>query len=908
MLQKHARLAKKLFQTGGRPMSGEADKTSIQPADDSLAGHSISQSIDLDSDTLLRHNDRIAAAASEFEAQINSLTTWKHQLAQQMELLRKDGMKLLEKQKKLADEKRQIVAEREKLKAEREQIQLAHDEVSAQARKVEERAQELNQLEEKRQQARADVEQAEAMLAQIRDAQADLREQQRTYEESAQALEQKQSEFAEHAAAADKLKTELDARGQELAAQLSQVQQRESAIEEERRRIDEQRIAVEASRAAIEGKAGELEKQLEQARAAIEETYKTQLAQAHAENEKKLAEKIAQLEAERKNVESQLAQQEAEQTRKLVDEARREVERQYQAKISELRSEYNRKMDQREEEIGQQMMLMGREAQRLQERRRELEAEADEIRQQLSRASTEQSGSAGALIELRAQHETQLAELTSKLEIARLEAESLQAEKAHLEQQLASASNELQLRVASSAGESAAKQAELSAEITKLQLTITELNESKQDLAEKLSATETEINTIRQSAGGLETENQKNAEEKMRLEGRVSVLEAAKLDAERQLQTALDETEKLRRQHEAYIRESAEELDKQVNEQRQHFEGKISELTAELAQIRQELAAERDAHAKLANEKSIAGNQHAELEAKLSGMRGRLVRQVKCIRQRRQMWRGMMAKFNANAQDLQKQKEQFATRKENLEQVRRLLEKQELVLSRKLADHSAMRTVGIVVIAITAILFGAFSGVYQFVKPVWRSEAIVQIAPPASLKEKDLAAWLGKQEEMFRSPEVVAVAWQGLRQDGYGGHDSRDAFAASLGTHLKVLPDMSAKQLSLQYTGGEAKDVADVCNALAAGYSVALAKHGDKVGSDATDTEIERAAASAGKSSIFAKATPAQIPIKDDRRNMALLTAGGAMVLAGIFGLIIRFFIRRSLREIEKMTGEENAE
>lgn len=886
-------------------MSGEYEKHSGNAANnDTISSQAASPSIDLDSDTLLRHNDRIAAAASEFEAQINSLTTWKHQLAQQMELLRRDGLKLLEKQKRLAEEKHQITAEREKLKAERDQLQLAHDEVSAQARKVEEQAKELHQLEEKRELARADMEQAEAMLAQIRDAQTDLREQQRSYEESAQSLEAKQAELAEQTAAAEKVKADLDARQTELAAQLAQVQQREAAMEEQRRKIDEQRVAVEASRAAIEGKAGELEKQLEQARAAMEETYKTQLAQAAAENEKKLAEKIAQLESERKNVEAQLAQQGAELTKKQVEDAKREVERQYQAKITELRAEYNRKMDQREEEIGQQMMLMGREAQRLQERRRELEAEATEIREQLSRASTEQSGSAEALISLRAQHETQIAELSSKLEIARLDAESLQTEKARLEQQLASAANEMQLRVKSSAGDTSAKQAEMAAEISKLQLSITELTESKGEVEDKLAAALAEIQSIKQGAAGLETDAQKQAEEKSRLEGRISVLEAAKREVEAQLKTAQDEAEKTRKQHEDYIHESADELERQIAEQRGHFENKITDLTAQLEKTKNDLASEREAHARLAAEKNVASGKHVENEARLTGIRRRLTRQIMQLRQRRQQWRGMIAKFESNAQELQKQKEQFATRKENLDQVKRLLEKQELVLSRKLADHSAMRTVGIVSIAVAAILFTVFSGVYHFVKPVWRSEAIVQVTPPASLHEKDVAGWLAKQEETLRSPDVIAIAWQGLRQDGYGGHDNRDAFVASLAAQLKVTPDVGSKQLSVQYTGGEAKDAADICNALSGGYSVLLAKQADKVAPDATDTEKAKATASAAKATIFAKATPAQIPIKDDRRNLALMIAGSTMIVAAVFGLIIRFFIRRSLREIEKMSDE----
>src|SRR5438128_2207428 len=41
------------------------------------------------SNAIQNHNDQLMAAANEFDLQLKSMTTWKHQLAAQMELLRK---------------------------------------------------------------------------------------------------------------------------------------------------------------------------------------------------------------------------------------------------------------------------------------------------------------------------------------------------------------------------------------------------------------------------------------------------------------------------------------------------------------------------------------------------------------------------------------------------------------------------------------------------------------------------------------------------------------------------------------------------------------------------------------------------------------------------------------------------
>ena len=76
-------------------------------------------------------------AAVMLETQLEQMTAWKHQLAQQMELMRRDGVKPLERQKNLAVEKQRLAAEREALGGDRTYVQKLHGEVEEQTKRLE---------------------------------------------------------------------------------------------------------------------------------------------------------------------------------------------------------------------------------------------------------------------------------------------------------------------------------------------------------------------------------------------------------------------------------------------------------------------------------------------------------------------------------------------------------------------------------------------------------------------------------------------------------------------------------------------------------------------------------------------------------------------------------------------------
>src|ERR1043165_1753985 len=73
--------------------------------------------------------DSILNAAEVFQQQLEQMTTWKQKLGQQMELLRRDGIKLMERQKVLAQEKQVLAQDRAGLEKQREEIQRMQEEL-----------------------------------------------------------------------------------------------------------------------------------------------------------------------------------------------------------------------------------------------------------------------------------------------------------------------------------------------------------------------------------------------------------------------------------------------------------------------------------------------------------------------------------------------------------------------------------------------------------------------------------------------------------------------------------------------------------------------------------------------------------------------------------------------------------
>ena len=84
-----------------------------------------------------------------------------------------------------------------------------------------------------------------------------------------------------------------------------------------------------------------------------------------------------------------------------------------------------------------------------------------------------------------------------------------------------------------------------------------------------------------------------------------------------------------------------------------------------------------------------------------------------------------------------------------------------MVMARKLADHNAIKTVAAVGIFVIMVLGSVFFGIYRFVRPTYRSEAVVQLAVPQDLQGADVDTWITKQIEFVKSEEKHRASMEG---------------------------------------------------------------------------------------------------------------------------------------------------
>jgi hypothetical protein len=369
-------------------------------------------------------------------------------------------------------------------------------------------------------------------------------------------------------------------------------------------------------------------------------------------------------------------------------------------------------------------------------------------------------------------------------------------------------------------------------------------------------------------------------------------------EAEEKLKAELSELTKQVAMHEAQREDLLEQLSevqeamrRQAQENLQKRNGMENELRALLQRC-----GEMEAKVK---EREAARSRLAQVAEGLGGARSmaereRLFKKAKLLREHRKNFLEMKEKLDKSSEDVAKQREQLRSRKENLEQVKRLLEKQEMVMARKLADHNALKTVAAVGIFLILILGSVFFGVYKFVSPVYRSEALVQLSPPAGMQGAELQAWLSRQMEFLRTPEVTFAAWKVLRAEGerYGMHDVREEWVGSLKDSLSMELEEGTRTMSIRYTGHQAEGVAQVCNALATAYVMPVSREG------ADPKGMGEGAV------ILAKATPSNVPMHDNRMMMSLSLVAVALFVSLLLVIVFRHYVSRQLREIDQMADD----
>ena len=187
--------------------------------------------------------DTILNAAEIFQSQLEQMTAWKHQLAQQMELMRRDGIKLLERQKGMAIEKKRAGEEREALAGEREKIQHLQQEVENESQRLKQRAAEIEQAQAQLQRLHADKDRWEAQLAEAK-------------QEAESLATQKSLTTSELAAAEVRLSDvrAIEARRNELAKQVADAEHRLIQIETDRRALETARHDLDLQQAELQAR------------------------------------------------------------------------------------------------------------------------------------------------------------------------------------------------------------------------------------------------------------------------------------------------------------------------------------------------------------------------------------------------------------------------------------------------------------------------------------------------------------------------------------------------------------------------------------------------------------------------------------------------------------------------------
>ncbi len=855
----------------------------------------------LDSGLAASSGESILNAAEVFQQQLEQMTAWKQKLGQQMDLLRRDGIKLMERQKALSLEKKAIADDRAALQSQRTEIQAVQAELEAQGTRLSARAKDLEQAHQQLTEMQARRDQHERELAarekglaeqearhlaedvRLREGMEQLEGQRRQLVEAGRQAQQQREALDQRAAELTARSQSLDEQGkvlegregsylaarQELEKAQAQARSQSEDLAARERILAEQlrMAAAEQQRLAEEKQAIGKQKLDLQRRVEDFEREQAEQLEALAKQGKRLAERRVALDAAENDLEAALADRIAKATEAM------------RAELAAVKGGQSDRVAQLDREVRQ-----AEEAnRRIREKEQEMERAAAGMRQQLSavqeqlkaatasleKVSAERSTLANQLAEQIQQSEKEAAKWQKALDQAQVAGEDKSSQKA--QQQVAAAREKID------AFKTQVKQLQAAKDELEFQLEIRaeehgkELESQKQKLTKQIGLRDEEIYELKQrleAAHKAQSDDSRHAEQLSEMAGQLAALDRQRNELTSQLALV---QESLRREQEV-TQQTRTELESQI----------------------EELKRERDSW-RTGKVRGADGAGDEQLYKQTGWQRQRLLRQAKALRAFRQQLGDTRLALEKGRAEIAQQRDQFRLRKENLEQVKRLLEKQEMVMARKLADHNAIKTVAAAGIFVIMVLGSVFFGVYRFVRPVYRSEAVIQLAAPEN--STDVDGWLGKQMAFLRSNEVAYTAWKLLREgdEHYNMHDVREEWLASLGDHLSIARDAGGKALVVRYTGPEAEGVSQVANAIATAYTKPTKRESTdetrKWGMDAQ---------------ILAKATPAAYPAEDNRLTTFAIVASVVMLVSILAVMVFRHFVRRQLRAIDEMVEGED--
>ncbi len=600
-----------------------------------------------------------------------------------------------------------------------------------------------------------------------------------------------------------------------------------------------------------------------------------------------------------------------------AEKAKAEVEQERQALVKQ-RGELEKKLDDMETELTGQLEMLAKQTKRLTERRADLESRSAGLEQDFeARVARETESLQEKLARTQRAYEQRTTFMQQQIDQNNADAKDWAERDAALRADLAIAGEQL---------------AEAKLELAKITADLAEANHDRSEhghvLAEQL------VRYEKNAAEWQRKLNEALAQTPQNTESNDEIITTLKAELA-QAMTKLEIAEGERRALEQQIATTgnagtiqADALARQVH----MLEQQRDELGAQLFTVQDILRRQTDesllAKNSLEGELFSLRRRHAELEAErttwqsqqvgrlaeasseqveqieaaqeaLAAHHERLLRQARTLRAYRKQVRETKGTLEQHREDIAQQREQLRSRKENLEQVKRLLEKQEMVMARKLADHNALKTVAAVGIFVIMVLGSVFISVYKFVNPIYRSEAVVQLVPPATTPQGPaLQAWLARQMEFIRSDDVTFTAWKMLRtpDEHYGMHDVREDWLASLSKNLSLQLDAGTKTLAVRYTGANAEGVSQVCNALAAAYATPGAREGTP--------ELNRTLGVGAM--VIAKAMPPLYPAVDNRLMLSLSVVAVVMFISLLLVIMFRHYVARQLREIDQMADEQD--
>ncbi len=884
------------------------------------------------------------------------LTAREHGLGEQ-------EVKFLAMEITVREQTEQITLERRQLHDAQKQLGLQRDALAEQYADAQQKMNAAQrQLTLDRAEAQERLAQATTAMSSVQEAQASLAAHELDLAQRGQELSARDAILTSQAANCAAREQELLAAKNEVAAAQAALAVQTAALAEQERTILAARTNLDAEVAQRTAEAAALQSQLGEDRAALVRTraeMQRRMDQAEVEHAeqlellakqtRRLSERRGELEAATTDLQKEIEQRVARASEAMKEELAR-AQHTYEQKISTLRRQLE------EQEVSGSLWRLKEEEMR--KHLSEAEWQAKMARDELSKLHNEMQGMSQARTELENQLSEQLrrfdrdaAEWQRKLELATAEKSVLQDQAAiaalaaarseidSLQQQItevASARTELDRRLSERDAGHAEEIVRLRGEAEKIlaqeraraEERVAELmieagalknkagrsdgaSAEATELREKLSSAEKEWSTALAQRDAQIAEWRNQFEQVRRDLQTAQAAASTAVTTEVSLPADTRQLEELRRQltqMEAQrnelatqlfaIQDSLQRREEEALLTRSSLEGQLLDLQEKTERLEAEKSRWTTPATAAHAVSTKAGNVLID-SARLGQNRERLLRQARSLRAYRKQMRESTGTLASGRDELVQQREQLRVRKENLEQVKRLLEKQEMVMARKLADHNALKTVAAVGIFVIMVLGSAFLSVYKFVAPNYRTEAVVQLVVPAGVTGQELSAWQSRQAEFVRNSEVTYAAWKILRgpDERYAMHDVRDEWLQSLVKNLTLQLDPQSKTLALRYSGPDSLGVSQVTNALA----IAFSNPGMRESTDLTQSF------GAG-STVLAKATPPMFAAEDYRLVIGLSVAAIVLFLSLIVVVIFRHYVARQLREIDQMADDSDLE